>query len=514
MISANNVTYRVGKKALFEDVNIKFTEGNCYGLIGANGAGKSTFLKILSGKLETTKGDIAITPGQRLSVLEQDHFKYDEYPVMDVVIMGNARLYEIMKEKDAIYAKEDFTDEDGIRASELEGEFAEMNGWEAESDAAQLLNGLGIDTSIHYSIMKELNGSEKVKVLLAKALFGNPDILLLDEPTNFLDKEHVTWLAEYLSSLPNAFLVVSHDYDFLEKISTRICDIDNEKITKYFGTYSEFTRKKALLREDYIRQYAAQQKTIKKTEEFIRRNIAGRKSKMARGRQKQLDRMDKMEALEQKEIKPHFRFEALPLTTTEHLKVKHLDVGYHYPVLSDISFSIKGGEKIVMTGFNGIGKSTLLKTLISQIPSLSGSFRFSEQVKIGYFEQELAWADIEKTPIQIVSDAYPSLTIKDVRKRLAGCGISSKHAMQEIGTLSGGEQAKVKMCLLMMKPCNFLIMDEPTNYLDALAKESLKTALEEFEGTVLLVSHEEAFYREWTQKVINIEKKIILHLNG
>ena len=195
-------------------------------------------------------------------------------------------------------------------------------------------------------------------------------------------------------------------------------------------------------------------------------------------------------------------------TTTEHLKVKHLDVGYHYPVLSDISFSIKGGEKIVMTGFNGIGKSTLLKTLISQIPSLSGSFRFSEQVKIGYFEQELAWADIEKTPIQIVSDAYPSLTIKDVRKRLAGCGISSKHAMQEIGTLSGGEQAKVKMCLLMMKPCNFLIMDEPTNHLDALAKESLKTALEEFEGTVLLVSHEEAFYREWTQKVINIEKKI------
>ncbi len=229
---------------------------------------------------------------------------------------------------------------------------------------------------------------------------------------------------------------------------------------------------------------------------------------MARGRQKQLDRMDKMEALEQKEIKPHFRFAALPLTTTEHLKVKHLDVGYHYPVLSDISFSIKGGEKIVMTGFNGIGKSTLLKTLISQIPSLSGSFRFSEQVKIGYFEQELAWADIEKTPIRIVSDAYPSLTIKDVRKRLAGCGISSKHAMQEIGTLSGGEQAKVKMCLLIMKPCNFLIMDEPTNHLDALAKESLKTALEEFEGTVLLVSHEEAFYREWTQKVINIEKKI------
>ncbi len=215
MISANNVTYRVGKKALFEDVNIKFTEGNCYGLIGANGAGKSTFLKILSGKLETTKGDIAITPGQRLSVLEQDHFKYDEYPVMDVVIMGNARLYEIMKEKDAIYAKEDFTDEDGIRASELEGEFAEMDGWEAESNAAQMLNGLGIDTDIHYSIMKDLNGSEKVKVLLAKALFGNPDILLLDEPTNHLDLDAIAWLEEFLINFENTVIVVSHDRYFL-----------------------------------------------------------------------------------------------------------------------------------------------------------------------------------------------------------------------------------------------------------------------------------------------------------
>ena len=353
-----------------------------------------------------------------------------------------------------------------------------------------------------------MSGGQRAKVILAKLLLEKPDILLLDEPTNFLDKEHVIWLAEYLSSLQNAFMVVSHDYEFLEKISTRICDIDNQKITKYFGTYSEFRRKKALLREDYIRQYVAQQKTIKKTEEFIRKNIAGRKSKMARGRQKKLDRMDKMEAIEQKEIKPHFKFPADPLTATEHLRVKHLDVGYHYPVLSDINFSVKGGEKVVITGFNGIGKSTLLKTLIKQIPSLGGDFHFSEQVKIGYFEQDLAWSDTTKTPIQIVADAYPSLVIKDVRKRLAGCGISSKHAMQEISTLSGGEQAKVKICLLMMKPCNFLIMDEPTNHLDILAKEALRTALLEFEGTVILVSHEEAFYRDWVQKVINVEKEI------
>ena len=247
MISANNVTYRVGKKALFEDVNIKFTEGNCYGLIGANGAGKSTFLKILSGKLDTTKGDIVVTPGQRLSVLEQDHFKYDEYPVMDVVIMGNARLYEIMKDKDAIYAKEDFTDEDGIRASELEGEFAEMDGWEAESNAAQLLNGLGIETDLHTSLMKDLTGSQKVKVLLAKALFGNPDILLLDEPTNHLDLDAIAWLEEFLINFENTVIVVSHDRYFLNKVCTQIADIDYGKIQLYAGNYDFWYESSQLL---------------------------------------------------------------------------------------------------------------------------------------------------------------------------------------------------------------------------------------------------------------------------
>ena len=338
------------------------------------------------------------------------------------------------------------------------------------------------------------------------SLLEKPDVLLLDEPTNFLDKDHVAWLAEYLSSLENAFLVVSHDFDFLDKIANRICDIDNDTITKYYGTYSEFLRKKTLLREDYIRQYSAQQKEIKKTEEFIRKNIAGRKAKMARGRQKQLDRMDKMEALEQKEIIPHFHFPVLPLTNTEHLLVKHLAVGYHYPVLSDIDFSIKGGQKVVITGFNGIGKSTLLKTLIGQIPSMQGHFKFSDQVTFGYFEQDLIWDEPEQTPIQIVSNIHPDMVIKDVRKHLARCGISSKHAMQAIGTLSGGEQAKVKMCLLTLIPCNFLIMDEPTNHLDVQAKEALKSALMDFAGTVLLVSHEEAFYREWAQRVISVEK--------
>ena len=283
MISANNLTYRVGKKALFEDVNIKFTEGNCYGLIGANGAGKSTFLKILSGKLETTKGDIIITPGQRLSVLEQDHFKYDEYSVIDTVIMGNARLYEIMKEKDAIYAKEDFSDEDGIRASELEGEFAEMDGWEAESNAAQLLNGLGIDTDLHYSLMKDLNGSEKVKVLLAKALFGNPDILLLDEPTNHLDLDAIAWLEEFLINFDNTVIVVSHDRYFLNKVCTQIADIDYGKIQLYAGNYDFWYESSQLLVKQMKEANKKKEEKIKELQEFISRFSANAsKSKQAK----------------------------------------------------------------------------------------------------------------------------------------------------------------------------------------------------------------------------------------
>ena len=267
MIQANNVTLRIGKKALFEDVNIKFTEGNCYGLIGANGAGKSTFLKILSGALETTSGDVTITPGQRLSVLEQDHFKYDAYPVMDVVIMGNERLYQIMKEKDAIYAKEDFSDEDGIRASELEAEFAEMDGWEAESNAAMLLNGLGIDPSLHYAIMKDLNGNDKVKVLLAKALFGNPDILLLDEPTNHLDLDAIAWLEEFLINFENTVIVVSHDRYFLNKVCTHTADIDYGKIQLYAGNYDFWFESSQLLIKQMKEANKKKEEKIKELQE-------------------------------------------------------------------------------------------------------------------------------------------------------------------------------------------------------------------------------------------------------
>ena len=378
MISANNVTYRVGKKALFEDVNIKFTEGNCYGLIGANGAGKSTFLKILSGSLETTKGDIVITPGQRLSVLEQDHFKYDEYPVMDVVIMGNARLYEIMKEKDAIYAKEDFTDEDGIRASELEGEFAEMDGWEAESNAAQLLNGLGIATELHYSTMKDLNGSEKVKVLLAKALFGNPDILLLDEPTNHLDLDAIAWLEEFLINFENTVIVVSHDRYFLNKVCTQIADIDYGKIQLYAGNYDFWYESSQLLVKQMKEANKKKEEKIKELQEFISRFSANAsKSKQATSRKRALEKIELDEIKPSSRKYPYIDFRPDREIGNEVLTVEHLTKTVNgVKVLDDISFILNREDKVAFVGGNELAKTTLFQILMGEMEPDAGTYKW------------------------------------------------------------------------------------------------------------------------------------------
>lgn len=507
LLEITGLTHSFGDNLLFKNTEIVLNKGEHIGIVGQNGVGKSTLIKICTEQIIPDEGRIVWQPNITKGYLDQYARIKKNTTMREFLKSAFAKLYEIEIEMNELYNQAANGDMGGLnRAAQYQEELERQGFYMIDTKIEQVATGLGLAAIGLERSIEQMSGGQRAKLILAKLLLEQPDILLLDEPTNFLDKEHVAWLANYLANLPNAYLVVSHDYDFVEKISTRICDIDNGKITKYYGSYSEFVRKKTWLREDYIRQYTAQQKEIKKTEEFIRKNIAGRKSKMARGRQKQLDRMDKMEALEQKEIKPYFSFAALPLTATEHLRVKHLSVGYHYPVLTDINFSVKGGDKIVITGFNGIGKSTLLKTLIKQIPCLDGKFSFSSQVTVGYFEQDLVWDDTLRTPIQIVSDRYPMLVIKEVRKHLARCGISSKHAMQAIGTLSGGEQAKVKMCLLMLAPCNFIIMDEPTNHLDIQAKESLKDALSNFEGTVLVVSHEEAFYRDWAQRIINIEK--------
>lgn len=503
LLEIEGLTHSFGDNFLYKKANLTLNKGEHIGIVGQNGTGKSTLIKICTEQVMPDAGRMIWQPKISVGYLDQ-YAEIDKNTTMYAFLkLAFLKLYEAEKEMTQLYEKAANGNMECLeRAARLQEELEIHGFYTIDTRIAQVAMGLGLLAIGLERPIEQMSGGQRAKVILAKILLEKPDVLLLDEPTNFLDKEHITWLADYLSGVENAFMVVSHDYAFLDKVANRICDIDNDTITKYFGTYSEFLKKKTLLREDYARQYSAQQKEIKRTEEFIRKNIAGRKSKMARGRQKQLDRMDKIDALEQKEIKPYFHFPQLPLTDTEHLSVKHLAVGYRYPVLSNIDFSIKGGQKIVITGFNGIGKSTLLKTLVGQIPSMQGCYKFSEQVTLSYFDQNLTWPDETRTPIQIISDIYPDMVIKAVRKHLAQCGISSKHAMQSIGTLSGGEQAKVKLCLLMLRKCNFLILDEPTNHLDVQAKESLKAALREFPGTILLVSHEELFYRDWTQRVI------------
>lgn len=505
LLEIEGLTHSFGDNVLYKDAQMTLNKGEHIGIVGQNGAGKSTLIKLCTGQIMPDAGRIIWQPKISVGYLDQYADIDPGLTMQDFLKSAFEGLYQLEKNMAQLYEKAAAGDTECLTLAAKYQEQLEIHDfYSIDTQIEQVATGLGLLSIGLKRPILQMSGGQRAKVILAKLLLEKPDVLLLDEPTNFLDKEHIAWLSDYLAGLDNAFMVVSHDHAFLEKITNRICDIDNDTITKYYGAYSEFVKKKTFLREDYIRQYTAQQKEIKKTEEFIRKNIAGRKSKMAKGRRKQLEHMDKMEAIEQKELIPHFHFPELPLSNTEHLFVKHLAVGYHYPVLSDIDFAIKGGQKVAIIGFNGIGKSTLLKTLIGQIPSIHGSYRFSEQVTVGYFEQELLWEDVTKTPIQIVSDAYPDMIVKQIRKVLARCGISSQHAMQAVGTLSGGEQAKLKMCLLMQKPCNFLILDEPTNHLDVQAKEALKTALREFSGTVLLVSHEAAFYKEWADRIIDI----------
>ena len=390
MISANNVTLRIGKKALFEDVNIKFTEGNCYGLIGANGAGKSTFLKILSGQLEPTNGDISITAGQRLSFLQQDHFKYDAYTVLDTVIMGNKRLYEIMKEKDAIYMKEDFTDEDGIRASELEAEFADMDGWNAESDAATMLNGLGIDTEFHYATMGDLPGPLKVKVLLAQALFGNPDILLLDEPTNNLDLDAIAWLEEFLINFENTVIVVSHDRYFLNKVCTHIADIDYAKIQLYAGNYDFWYESSQLMVKQMKEANKKKEEKIKELQEFISRFSANAsKSKQATSRKKALEKIQLDEIKPSSRKYPYIDFRPSREIGNEVLLVEGLSKTIDgVKILDNVSFIVNREDKIAFVGSNELAKTTLFKIITGEMEPDEGTYKWGVTTSQSYFPKD------------------------------------------------------------------------------------------------------------------------------
>lgn len=507
MISANNVTYRVGKKALFEDVNIKFTEGNCYGLIGANGAGKSTFLKILSGKLETTKGDIAITPGQRLSVLEQDHFKYDEYPVMDVVIMGNARLYEIMKEKDAIYAKEDFTDEDGIRASELEGEFAEMDGWEAESNAAQLLNGLGIDTEIHYSLMKDLNGSEKVKVLLAKALFGNPDILLLDEPTNHLDLDAIAWLEEFLINFENTVIVVSHDRYFLNKVCTQIADIDYGKIQLYAGNYDFWYESSQLLVRQMKEANKKKEEKIKELQEFISRFSANAsKSKQATSRKRALEKIELDDIKPSSRKYPYIDFRPDREIGNEVLTVENLSKTVNgEKVLDNISFILGREDKVAFVGGNELAKTTLFQILMGEIEPDEGTYKWGVTTSQAYFPKDPTNEfNNDYTIADWLMGYSPVDDITYVRGFLGRMLFAGEDGVKKVKVLSGGEKVRCLLSKMMISGANCLILDEPTNHLDMESITALNNGLIKFPGMAIFACHDHQFVQTTANRIMEI----------
>ncbi len=507
MISANNVTLRIGKKALFEDVNIKFTEGNCYGLIGANGAGKSTFLKILSGKLETTKGDVVITPGQRLSVLEQDHFKYDEYPVMDTVIMGNERLYQIMKEKDEIYAKEDFTDEDGIRASELEAEFAEMDGWEAESNAAMLLNGLGIDTDYHYSLMKDLDGNLKVKVLLAKALFGNPDILLLDEPTNHLDLDAIAWLEEFLINFENTVIVVSHDRYFLNKVCTHTADIDYGKIQLYAGNYDFWYESSQLLIKQMKEANKKKEEKIKELQEFISRFSANAsKSKQATSRKRALEKIELDEIKPSSRKYPYIDFRPDREIGNEVLCVEHLSKTINgEKVLDDISFILNHEDKVAFVGSNELAKTTLFQILAGELEPDEGSYKWGVTTSQAYFPKDNTEEfDNDLTIVDWLTGYSPIKDVTYVRGFLGRMLFAGEDGVKKVKVLSGGEKVRCLLSKMMISGANCLIFDEPTNHLDMESITALNNGLIKFPGVALFSCHDHQFVQTTANRIMEI----------
>lgn len=507
MISASNVTLRLGKKALFEDVNIKFTEGNCYGLIGANGAGKSTFLKILSGALEPTNGDVIITPGQRLSVLEQDHFKYDDFTVLDTVIMGNARLYEIMKEKDAIYAKEDFSDEDGIRASELEGEFAEMDGWEAESNAASLLNGLGVDTEFHYSLMKDLNGSQKVKVLLAKALFGNPDILLLDEPTNHLDLDAIAWLEEFLINFDNTVIVVSHDRYFLNKVCTHIADIDYGKIQLYAGNYDFWYESSQLLIKQMKEANKKKEEKIKELQDFISRFSANAsKSKQATSRKKALEKIELDDIRPSSRKYPYIDFRPDREIGNEVLTVEGLSKTINgEKVLNNISFIVGHNDKIAFVGSNELAKTTLFQILMGELEPDEGSFKWGVTTSQAYFPKDSSREfDNDYTIADWLMGYSPVDDITYVRGFLGRMLFAGEDGVKKVKILSGGEKVRCLLSKMMISGANSLILDEPTNHLDMESITALNNGLIKYPGVTLFACRDHQFVQTTANRIMEI----------
>lgn len=507
MISINNVSIQFGKRILFENVNLKFTNGNCYGLIGANGAGKTTFLKVLTGELDTTKGEVIIGKGERLAYLEQDHYKYDNDKVMDVVLKGNPRLYEVMEEKNKLYSKESFTDEDGIKLGNLEAEFMEMDGWNAESDASILLNNLGIPEEIHYAKMGEIKNSYKVKVLLAKALFQNPDILLLDEPTNNLDLDATMWLEEFLINYPNTVIVVSHDRYFLNKVCTHIVDIDYGKMTLYVGNYDFWYESSQLLIKQIKEQNKKKEDKIKELKDFIARFSANAsKSKQATSRKKILEKIELEELVPSSRRYPFIDFKITNPHGKDILKVK--DIIYEEDgkkILDKVSFDVQKGDKIAFVGTNNLAKTALFNIIMHELSQKKGEALFGKTLKVSYF------------PIDNTKYFQDDITIMDflarygyandpaaLRSFLGRMLFSGEEVFKKLPVLSGGEKARIMLSKMMLEEPNFLILDEPTNHLDLESITSLNKGLQNFEGEILLASLDHELISTVCNRIIEI----------
>lgn len=511
MIHASGISLRYGGRALFENVDIKFTPGNCYGLIGANGSGKSTFLKILSGEVEANKGEIIITPGERLAVLKQNHYEFDEYDVLKTVMLGHKRLCEIIDEKEKLYAKEDFSEEDGIKISELEGEFAELNGWEAESEAATLLNGLGIGEEFHYKKMKDMDANLKVRVLLAQALFGNPHILLLDEPTNHLDIESITWLENFLYNFENTVIVVSHDRHFLNKVCTHIADIDYSKIQLYVGNYDFWYESSQLALQQARDLNRKTEAKIKELQEFIQRFSANAsKSKQATSRKKMLDKLTLEDIKPSSRKYPFVDFKPDREAGNDLLMVNDLSITDEGEQLLDkVSFTVNKGDKIAFVGPNGLVKTTLFKILMEEIKPDSGDFKWGVTTSQAYFPKDNSeyFDGVDLTLVDWLRQYSKDQTETFLRGWLGRMLFSGEEALKKASVLSGGEKVRCMLAKMMLSGANVLILDEPTNHLDLESITALNNGMINYKGTILFVSHDHQFVQTVANRIIEITPK-------
>ncbi|MBK0402824.1 ATP-binding cassette domain-containing protein [Adhaeribacter sp. BT258] len=513
MISTSNVSLAYGKRTLFEDVTIKFIPGNCYGLIGANGAGKSTFLKILSGEIDPRTGTVEIPAGMRMAILKQNHFEFDEMPVLQTVIKGHQRLFEIIQEKETIYAKPDFSEEDGIRASELEGEFADLEGWNAEYEAAELLSGLGIKEDLHYSLMKDLGGSEKVRVLLAQALFGNPDILLLDEPTNHLDSESILWLENFLDNFVNTVIVVSHDRHFLDAVCTHVADIDFGKIQMFAGNYSFWYESSQLALKQRTDANKKTDDKRKELEEFIRRFSANAsKSKQATSRQKLLNKLTLEDIKPSSRKYPYIQFKQEREAGNQLLEVTDLQKSIEGEMIfKDVTFTVEKNDKIAILGRNDLAASAFFKIIMDEMKADKGEFKWGTTITSAFFPKDNA--EYFNTDLNLVDWLRQYSAEKDesfIRGFLGRMLFTGEESLKKANVLSGGEKVRCMLSRMMLQSGNVLVLDEPTNHLDLESITALNNGLKDFQGTVLFASHDMQFVETIANRIIELTPKGII----